>query len=61
MWSCTSVPTICLPGMINDNFTSYLFTFCYVGIAHSDTLSAGVEASSKMDGKKQGKLIFICY
>jgi len=45
--------------MIDDNLTSYLFTFCYVGIVHPDALSVAVEASSKMDDEQQGKLIFI--
>jgi hypothetical protein len=50
---------MCLPGMIDDNFTSYLFTFCHVGIVDRDALSVAVEASSKTDGEKPGKLAFI--
>jgi len=30
--------------MIDDNFTSYLFTVCYVGIFNPDALSVAVEA-----------------
>jgi len=31
--------------MIDDNFTSYLFTFCYVGTVNPDAISVAVEAS----------------
>jgi hypothetical protein len=37
----------------------YLFSFCYEGIFHPDAPAVAFEASSKMDGEKQGKLIFI--
>jgi hypothetical protein len=45
--------------MIDDNFTPYLFTFCYVEIVHPDAPAVAFEASSKMDGEKQDKLIFM--